>query len=159
MQKMPPHWIDRFHGSHVPVASRPVERHALRRSVQDEQFVDMLRAFRRSGGLIRDRHLASLLVSRSASNIGLVARWIVEGKVVHFNWQQDTWFPMFQFVGPGMAPRTGVSGVLRELRGVCDPSDIAQWFAQPSPALGHATPADSMELDPERLVHAARCDA
>jgi hypothetical protein len=78
--------------------------------------------------------------------------------VVHFDWQRETWFPMFQFAGPDMVPSAGVSRVLKELHGVLDAWDMALWFADPHAALGQTTPADAMALDPDWVLHAARCD-
>lgn len=137
---------------HIDIAQLPCR-------VRDEQFVNMLRGFRRSGGLSRGHDVASLLAGRTGLNIGTLARWIVEGEVIHFDWQQDTWLPMFQFGGAAMAPHVGVSRVLKELRGVLDPWEIAQWFACPSAALDGRTPADAMELDRDSVLHAARCDS
>jgi hypothetical protein len=152
--------VHRPHEFHGPDVGRmpPMEIAALQHSTQNEQFLAMLRSFRRSGGLARGHDVASLLASRSGLNIGNLARWIVEDEVVHFDWQCDSWFPMFQFGGPDMTPRPGVSRVLKELRGVFEPWDTAQWFARPCAALAGMTPADAMPLDPEKVWRAARCD-
>jgi hypothetical protein len=137
---------------------RPNHAPAPQCSARDDQFVGMLRAYRLSGGLARGHDLATLLASRSRLDIGTLARWIVSGEVVHFDWQQETWFPMFQFGGPDMAPRAAVSRVLKELHDVFDPWDTAQWFARPSVALANRSPADALGIDPDLVLHAARCD-
>jgi hypothetical protein len=137
---------------HVP-RSGPAPLHEWDR---DEQFLSMLRSFRRSGGLARSDDVASLLASRSGLNIGTLARWMVEGEVIHFDWQHETWFPMFQFGRPDMSPNVGVGRVLQEIRDVFDPWEIAHWFARPCAFLAGRTPADSMELDPNSVLHAAR---
>jgi hypothetical protein len=117
----------------------------------------MLCSYRRSGGLARSQEMASILASRSVS-IGTLARWVVEGQVIHLQWQDDTWFPIFQFGGPDLSPSAGVRRVLTELRGVLDPWDTAHWFVCPSGALSGRIPADVMEVDPDLVLHAARRD-
>lgn len=125
---------------------------------RDHQFLNMLDGFRLSGGLAQGHDLIPLLANRSGLNIGTLARWIVEGEVVHFEWQHETWLPLFQFSGPDMALRAGVRQVLKEFRGVLDPWETAQWFACPSEALGGRTPADEVAIHPEEVLQAARCE-
>jgi hypothetical protein len=127
-------------------------------TTRDEQFLDMLGGFRLSGGLVRGHEMASLLSKRSEDGTGTLARWMVEGEVIHFNWRHETWFPLFQFGGPNMVIRSGVGAVLDELRGVLDPWEIGQWFACPCAALGGRTPADAMAFHPVEVLQAARCD-
>ena len=124
---------------------------------RDDEFVSMLCGFRRSGGLARGHEMASILARRCAG-ISELARLIAEGSVVHFDWRHDTWFPIFQFVGPSLAASPGVNRVLNEFRGVLDAWDTAHWFACPSAALVGLTPADAMESGPEWVLQAARCD-
>lgn len=153
MQKMSMHRVNPICEWPGPVGVR--ER---LRTTRDEQFLTMLNGYRLSGGLARDHDLVPLLNRRSGLNIGTLARWIVEGEVVHFEWQQQTWFPMFQFGGQDMALRAGVSQVLKEFSGVLDPWETAQWFASPCAALGGRTPADDMALHPDGVFHSARCE-
>lgn len=122
------------------------------------QFLSMLSGFRLSGGMAQGHDLAPLLSSRSGLSIGSLARWIVEGEVVHFEWQRETWLPLFQFSGPEMALREGVRQVLKEFSGVLDPWETAQWFACPSEALGGRTPADTVALQPDVVLLFARCE-
>lgn len=126
-------------------------------TTRDEQFLAMLGAFRLSGGLARGHEMASLLDRRSGEHIGTLARWVVEGEVIHFDWRQETWFPLFQFGGSNMVIRSGVGAVLDELRDVLDPWEIGQWFACPCASLGGRTPADAMALNPDGVLQAARC--
>jgi len=115
----------------------------------------MLRGFRPGGGLARSGELTSILAGRSA-HIGTLARWIVQGEVIHLDWQHDTWLPVFQFGRPEFAPSAAVKRVLDEFRGVLDPWDSAYWFASPSAALGGRTPAQALEADAELVFEAAR---
>lgn len=153
MQKMSMHWVNP-----IPVFPGPADVLEGFRATREEQFLTMLNGYRLSGGLARGHDLVPLLARRSGLNIGTLARWIVKGEVVHFEWQQETWFPMFQFGGQDMALRAGVIQVLKEFSGVLDPWETAQWFACPSDALGDRTPADDMALHPDRVLHSARCE-
>jgi hypothetical protein len=145
------------------VASRPARAVPSavvtpRASPRDEQFLILLRGFRRSGGLARGRDLVALPGGHAALDVGSLARWMVEGQVIHLEWQDDTWFPVFQFDGRARAPRAVIGRVLAEFAGVFDAWETAQWFARPCPALGGHAPADAVESDPEGVWALARCD-
>lgn len=127
------------------------------RDVRDTEFLSMLSSYRRSGGLAQSQEMASILARRSAS-IGTLARWVVEGEAIHLQWQDETWFPVFQFVGADLSPSAGVSRVLMELRGVLDPWDMAHWFACPFSTLSGRIPADAMRSDADLVLYAARRD-
>ena len=101
----------------TPYADRPVHSHeraidplrdtgvgrtsasasALDALALDRQFLSLLQSFRPSGGVSGAQGVADLLFTRSGQHVGTLARWIVRGEVVHFDWQHDTWLPMFQF--------------------------------------------------------------
>lgn len=132
-----------------PSASDTVDR--------DRQFLNMLQSFRPSGGVSRAQGVTDLLLSRCGQNVGTLARWIGRGEVVHFDWQHDTWLPMFQFDLADMTPNPSVGRVLKELAGVFDPWETAQWFASPSVALHGRTPANAVASDTESVLQAARC--
>lgn len=136
-----------------PTKARP----AFTNAVRDAEFFGMLCGYRRSGGLARSQEMALIFASRSLS-IGTLAGWVTEGGVIHLQWQDDTWFPMFQFSGPDLCPSAGLSRVLTELRRVLDPWYAAHWFASPSAALSGRVPADAMQTDPDLVLHAARRD-
>lgn len=130
--------------------------HPVRPATRDEQFLNMLGAFRLTGGLARGHEVTSLLHRKIGLNVSTLARWVVEGEVVCFEWQHDTWFPMFQFSGQDLAIRLCVRQVLKEFDGVLDPWETAQWFACPSANLGCRSPADEMAHNPDLVLEAAR---
>ncbi len=138
------------------VCLRSTNERPVRTATPDEQFIDMLGAFRRTGGLARGHEVASLLYTRAGLNVSTLARWMVEGEVVYLEWQHDTWFPMFQFSGQDLLTRRCVRQVLKEFDGVLDRWEIAQWFACPSATLGLRSPADDMARNPDRVLEAAR---
>lgn len=128
----------------------------------DRRFLSLLQSFRPSGGVSGAQGVADLLFTRSGQHVGRLARWIVRGEVVHFDWQHDTWLPMFQFDLATMTPHPSVAGVLKELAGVFDPWETAQWFASPCLALLGRTPASAvagaLPSDAQAVLQAARYD-
>ena len=125
---------------------------------RDQQFVSLLQGFRPSGGLSRAHSVAEWLASRCGQNVGTLARWMVRGEVLHFEWQSDSWLPMFQFHTTATTPHSVVGLVLKELEGVFDPWETAQWFARPSIALGGRMPADAVASDADAVLQVARFD-
>jgi len=133
---------------------------------QDKKFLSLLQGFRASGGVSRAQSVTDLLFSRGGQHVGMLARWVVREEVVHFDWQHDSWLPMFQFDPATMTPHPCVAGVLREFSGVFDPWETAQWFASPCSALCGRTPANAVACalagasasDPQAVLQAARYD-
>ena len=111
---------------------------------RDRIFLSLLQGFRSSGGVSRAQSVTDLLFTRCSQHEGTLAHWIVREEVVHFDWQRDTWLPMFQFDLTTMAPHPVVAGVLKELAGVFDPWETVQWFANPCLALRGRTPASAV---------------
>ena len=160
MPKMSTQRVQRAHEFHRPrvIPLPPNDAHGGSHTIRHEQFLTMLDGFRLSGGTALGHDLAPLLSSCAGLSIGGLARGIVEGEVVHFEWQHETWLPLFQFSGPDMALLAGVRQVLKEFSGVLDPWETAQWFACPSEDLGGRTPADEVALRPDSVLHSARCE-
>ena len=135
---------------------------ALGDVARDQQFLSLLQSFRPSGGVSRSQGVTDLLFSRCGQDVGTLARWIVRGEVVHFDWQHDTWLPLFQFDLTTMTPHPSVAGVLKELAGVFDPWETAHWFASPCLALRGRTPANAVAgaaaSDAQAVLQAARYD-
>lgn len=125
---------------------------------RDAEFIQLLDAFRASGGLARGIDVAGLLRQGHERGAAMVSRWIAGGDVLHFRWHEDDWLPMFQFVRPGMAPQSALRRVLAELDSVLDDWDLARWFARPNPWLGGALPADLLATRAVQVEQAARAD-
>lgn len=125
---------------------------------RDAQFIDLLNAYRRSGGLARATDVIAMLRQHGAVDVAAVTRWIARREVVHFDWQGDTWMPLFQMGPADMQPRPMVGRVLAELSAVLVPWAVAQWFARPNVELAHSSPADAMATDPMAVWQAARAD-
>ena len=89
-----------------------------------------------------------MLRRRTSQPVSMLARWIVERRVVSFGWQGEYLLPMFQFDRAEMTVRRHVSAVLDEFDGTFDDWDLATWFALPNAWLGDDTPVDVLSLNP-----------
>ncbi len=125
---------------------------------RDVQFLSMLAAFRSSGGIDRAAQVEKWLNANAGAKLSALARWMAHKDVIHFDWQRQTWLPMFQFGVATRAPLVAVGLVLIEFDGSFDHWDIAQWFARPSPALGGRKPAEVLSCDPAMVIDAARAE-
>ena len=122
----------------------------------DYRFVAMLDAYRNSGGLARCPELLALLKQRSVADVAILARWIVEREVICFEWQSQTWFPLFQFVRPEFVPDPRHFPILMELACIFDSAEVAYWFASPHPDLAESKPVDLLDSDMPAVLLAAR---
>ena len=124
----------------------------------DHQFAGLLDSYRSSGGLARADELLALFSCRGGPDVGTLARWIVERKVLSFEWQSETWLPLFQFNRFDMTPQPQLATVLAELAWIYDPWELANWFVQPNASLAERTPADAVRADLSLVLRAARAD-
>ena len=137
---------------------RPVPAVPSAEGERDRQFVGMLRAFRETGGLARGDEVAELLVQRGAGDVSRLARWIVSGDVLGFDWKGELWVPLFQFELKSMAIRPEAQQVAAELPGDFDTWARAMWFASPNVWLDDRSPADALATDLASVLAAARAD-
>lgn len=141
----------------MPAGVRPLPASWGHR-LEDRQFLNMVRAYRATGGLANGDEVARLLRKRSEQPISMLARWIVDRSVVSIVWQSQTLLPLFQFDLADMSLRSGTSAVIRELVDAFDDWEIAHWFAQPNTWLDGAAPVDNMASDQSAVLSAARAD-
>lgn len=147
-----------------PFGSGIAPRHVTRPAPQafeaearaDHQFVDMLNAYRDSGGLARCAELLGLLMRRRGSDVATLGRWIAGREVICFEWQSHTWFPLFQFGAVDFAPDRRLRPILAELACVYHPWAVATWFASVNPWLGERLPVDLLDSDPAAVLRAAQ---
>jgi hypothetical protein len=126
--------------------------------LKNHQFVDLLNAFRRSGGLARVPEVAARFHSCSAHDVSPLAGWINKREVISFEWQSMLWMPLFQFNPSSLTLRAGLKAVLAELVGIDDDWELATWFAQPNPWLADCTPADTLAVAAPEVLSAARAE-
>ena len=124
----------------------------------DARANEVLHAYRRTGGLVSGDELTLLLRRRTSQPISMLARWILERRVVSFGWQGEYLVPMFQFDRADMGVRRPVSAVLDEFDGTFDDWELATWFALPNTLLGDDAPVDVLRRDPHAVLQAARAD-
>lgn len=124
--------------------------------VADSQFIQMLNGFRASGGLAKIQELATLHATGLPIDIQSLAGLIAHRELICFEWQGLAWLPLFQFDLSTMQPHSGLRPIVRELSCVCDPWELARWFAQPNPWLAERLPADALGGDCDSVFNAAR---
>lgn len=125
-------------------------------SQRNNQFVALLNAFRRSGGLARAPEVVARFKRQGVDDVSPLASWLVKRQVISVEWQSKIWLPLFQFSPTGMALRTGLSSVLAELVVQYDEWDLADWFAQPNVWLADSAPADVLAIAAPQVLNAAR---
>ncbi len=116
----------------------------------------MLDGYRPSGGLAACPELLSLCRRHGGADVATLARWIVGRAVVAFEWQSQTWFPLFQFRAPDFAPAPRMQPLSTELSGSYNSWDAAHWFVIPNPRLGGQAPVTLLDSDPGAVLRAAR---
>jgi hypothetical protein len=124
----------------------------------DHQFIALLEAYRRSGGLARGQEMLARVQSCKPGGDVALAEWVVHRKVICFDWQDKMWLPLFQFSKLDMMPLAGLDQVLAELVPKYEPLAVAKWFAQAHPWLANETPADRLPSDLAAVLHAARTE-
>lgn len=122
---------------------------------RDAQFVDMLREFRRSGGLAREAEVRMRL-----SALGSASRQaeICSDKVACFEWAGQLWLPWFQFDRTHMTLRPGPMTVVAELKPAFDNWALALWFVQKNLWIGGHRPIDLIDECLASVLGAARAD-
>lgn len=147
----------RFDGALLRSTAGGLDTAPIRR-LEDRQFLEMHRAFARSGGLAAGDEIARRLRRRAEQPLSTIARWIVDRRIVCIEWQSQTLIPLFQLDLHDISPKPEVAKVVNELRDVFDNWELALWFAQPNAWLDGACPVDAIPLKPVDVLQAARGD-
>ena len=121
-------------------------------------FKALLAAFQATGGAARGDELAGLMADRQLGTLASLARSIVSGDVLSFEWRHSFWVPMFQFEPDDLSLKKGSRKVLAELVKVFEPWAIAAWFAQPNSWLKCQRPVDLLDSNLSAVFAAARAD-
>lgn len=123
-------------------------------------------AFADTGGLVSGDQLVELLHAHSRPGervqaqapIALVARWIVQKRVVSIDSPWGPILPVFQFDLQRATVHPGVQLVLAELKGVLDDLELALWFVTPNDWLEGRRPVHGVKNRMAALQRAARAD-
>jgi hypothetical protein len=116
----------------------------------------MLRFYNREGGLFTGDQLATLLSDSIEQPISVVARWIVDRRVVCLSNGVQLLLPVFQFDLPRAAIRPEVEDAVRTMRDALDDWGIASWFASANAQLDGVAPAQAIRRGVASLDRAAR---
>ena len=122
---------------------------------RDVTFIDMLRAFRRSGGLAREE---DILERRASCDGPACMRASDATALICFEWDNRLWLPWFQFDRASLGLLPGPAIVINELAPVFDGWEMASWFAQPNLWLGDCRPIDLLDASLSLVLGAARAD-
>lgn len=125
---------------------------------QPAERQSLAQRYRSSGGHIGCDDLMLLLDDRREQPISLLARWIVDRRVIHFQNDGQLVLPLFQFEFPGLSVLPAVAEAIAELGDCFDDGQMTEWFAMPSGWLQGALPAEAMALQPAAVLQAARAD-
>jgi hypothetical protein len=118
----------------------------------------MLESYRGSGGLARAQEVVALSKRCGGPDVAMLGSWIAERAVICFDWQSQTWLPLFQFNAFDMTRQPELRPVFAELTSVYDAWELANWFVQPNPWLANRIPVDTFASDLSAVLHAARAD-
>ena len=141
-----------------PIGGSDRGEHLTNEDQVDRQFMALLGAYRKSGGLARAHEVFTMYRSRHGADVATLARWIVRREVISFDWQSKVWIPLFQFERTTMALQPGLDCVLSVLNPIFDPEEMAAWFAQPSRWLLDQAPAEMLGIDASAVLKAACTD-
>ncbi len=125
--------------------------------LEDRQLMHMQRTFAPYGGMRGSTDIVRRLRDLCVQPVSVLAKWVVERKIVSFELQGQLLVPMFQF-DADMSIRAAVSQVLAELDDIFDSWDVACWFAQPNGWLTERPPVALLYAEPSLVVSAARAD-
>jgi hypothetical protein len=101
--------------------------------------------------------LGAMLPQQHRGNFVTLARMIAGRKIVAFNWQGQSWIPMFQFDSIDLTFKPGLCRILDELAGAPSGWTIAAWFVEPNGLLSGQRPLDLMQTDWQAVLAAAQC--
>jgi hypothetical protein len=135
-----------------------LSQHPQRR-LEDREFAAMELAYRRNGGLLSADAVARLLRARDAQPLSVLARWIVDRRILSIDWQSQLLVPTFQFEEAGMRLRPEVLEMVSELAPFLDDWALARWFAEPNSRLEHRAPVEALDTNPGAVLRAARAAA
>ena len=122
----------------------------------DQEFIELLDAYRPSGGILRGDSLLDRFGLDDFSALHRLARDIASQNLLSFRWGGSIWLPVFQLDVSLLQPRVEVGHVLRELGDVWDGWEIARWFITADASLDGASPLAMLYERPEDVRDAAR---
>src|ERR1700744_483140 len=107
----------------------------LQRRRDDFALIGLIDQYGAHGGLASPDEVISLMRPHWRQPISVLARWILDRKLVSFYWCTHIMLPSFQCERPRMTPSRAVSDCLQELGEALDDEGLASWFVRPCPWL------------------------
>jgi hypothetical protein len=124
-------------------------------SPRDADFIELLRAFRGSGGLAREDDIVE---RRALARAPLGLLGADAEQLICFEWNDRLCLPWFQFDPETLNLRSGPASIIAELLPVFDGWSMATWFAQPNLWLGNVRPIELLDSALPHVLGAARVD-
>lgn len=149
-----PLWINR----QSSLRNRSHKPHASPTLPSDEKFLTLVHSYRTTGGLVWVGDLEAMFMLRSTGSDTYLSEAIGQRQLVHFEWQAQTWLPLFQFDLVRMQPHSALSCVLAELNGIYNNDEVAEWFSRINPWLDGRSPAQELASHPATVVDAASAE-
>ncbi|MDM0022283.1 hypothetical protein [Variovorax saccharolyticus] len=131
---------------------------ALLQPAEVTQYRQMEAAFRASGGIVSADEVVSMLNRHTDQPISQLARWIVDHRVLSFQWRSGTKLPLFQFDLPSMVPRSRVVAVISELVPALSDWEVCLWLVTPNAWLAEAKPFEELDQNASAVIDAARAE-
>ena len=100
-------------------------------------FVDLLEAFRASGGTAPGHIVGGLLADQHADEVASLARLLRSRELFGFEWRRSLWIPMFQFNADDLSIAPAPQAVRAELPQLWSGWTVAMWFAMPNASHWH----------------------
>lgn len=122
----------------------------------DQRFLELLARLRPYGGMLSDDEVRCVhQVCRLGRSVG---RGLLSRELVAVRWRHRFWLPMFQFRLPRWEPAPEVGKVVAELVPVLTGFELLEWFTTPNPWLSGKLPLEMIEVNHQRVLHAAQAD-
>jgi len=138
--------------------ARTPRRHAPPAIGSRHRLAELQQRLAESGGLVAAEAFIGRLRARCDQPLSLLARWIVDRRVLSVDAGGQRWLPLFQFEPHSLRVLDGVDRALAELRGVFDEDELVEWFATPNGWLADRSPASLAATDAAAVAAAARAD-
>lgn len=127
-------------------------------SRDEQQVFRMHKAFRATGGLLPLHQVLTLFRRHGGPDANALGDWIRDRKAIAFEWDDETWLPMFQFSRKTLTVHHSLAPVLRELSAIHDGWETANWFALPNSWLTELLPVDMLVRDLPAVWYAAQVE-
>jgi hypothetical protein len=122
------------------------------------EFLELLDAFARHGGLGNGNEVAERLRRTSGYDLSSLARRIVARDLICLEWQGEMWLPLLQFDPVRVSAKEALAQVAAELAAVFDRWELCRWLVAPNSSLECRAPLDVLEDDPASVLQVARLD-